>query len=350
MLVLKKDLAKYPFSFEAAEYVKQRGLVIDDLVSQDYVDIINRAEQRVRESILNGRVEWREEADYNIEILSFPVSIMLVMSMNNEFLNRRYALAESKRADMLLKNEMNKEILMDIVKGTFNWDIKRISETIDQKYDFSLGIVDFLKNAPRFHDERWKMLNHILVRGQVYLKTDELARLIAEEVSNRIQERLSEKQRVKLPEQITERMEPLSQILEAKIKRMKLEAVTEVNPTAYPPCIAQLYKLLLEGKQISHMGRFAVTSFLLNVGMDVKEVIDRFATTSDFNEQLTRYQVEHIAGKRGTGTKYTSPNCETLQTHGLCVGKDELCKKVKHPLNYYFRKQRQGSIKREKNE
>jgi DNA primase large subunit len=341
MLILKRDLAKYPFTLEAAEYVKQRGLIIDDLVSQDYAEIVNRAEQRIRESILNGRVEWREEADYNIEILSFPVSIILVMSMDNEFLNRRYSLAESKRADMLLKNEVNKEILMDIAKGTFNWNIRRISETIDQKYDFSLGIIDFLKNAPLFHDERWKLINHILVRGQVYLKTDELTRLIAEEVSNRIQERLNEKQQMKLPEQINERLKPLSQILEGKITRIKLEAMTEVNPTAYPPCIAQLYKSLLEGKQISHMGRFALTSFLLNVGMDVKEVIDRFTTTSDFNEQLTRYQVEHIAGKRGAGTKYTSPNCETLQTHDLCVGKDELCKKVKHPLIYYLRKQRQ---------
>jgi DNA primase large subunit len=98
------------------------------------------------------------------------------------------------------------------------------------------------------------------------------------------------------------------------------------------------------------MGRFALTAFLLNIGMKTEDVINRYTTVSDFNEQLTRYQVEHIAGKRGGGVKYTPPNCETLQTHGLCIRKDELCKKVKHPLTYYFRKCRQKEAKRERNE
>ncbi|MEM1570427.1 MAG: hypothetical protein QXG56_06890, partial [Candidatus Bathyarchaeia archaeon] len=50
-----------------------------------------------------------------------------------------------------------------------------------------------------------------------------------------------------------------------------------------------------------------------------------------------RYQVEHIAGLRGSRTKYTPPKCETLKTHGLCVEGGRFCRGVKHPLSYYRR-------------
>jgi DNA primase large subunit len=47
------------------------------------------------------------------------------------------------------------------------------------------------------------------------------------------------------------------------------------------------------------------------------------------------YQIEHISGKQGTPA-YKCPACDTMQTNGLCLGKENsLCKKVKHPLGYY---------------
>jgi len=69
--------------------------------------------------------------------------------------------------------------------------------------------------------------------------------------------------------------------------------------------------------------------------MEVGDVVNVFGNLSDYDEKMTRYQVEHIAGRRGTRTKYMPPNCNTLRTHGLCAGMDELCKTVRHPLSYY---------------
>lgn len=83
------------------------------------------------------------------------------------------------------------------------------------------------------------------------------------------------------------------------------------------------------------MERFALTSFLINIGMDVEKIVKLFVSISDFDEELTRYQVEHIAGLRGGRTKYTPPTCSTLRTHGLCIEPDNLCRRVKHPLHYY---------------
>jgi DNA primase large subunit len=102
-----------------------------------------------------------------------------------------------------------------------------------------------------------------------------------------------------------------------------------------------LYEAATHGRHLGHVGRFTLTSFLVTIGMPTEKVAEVFKTFSDYNARLTLYQVEHIAGSKGSGTKYTPPSCSTLQTHGVCTNSDELCHyHVHHPLNYYLRKQR----------
>ncbi|TET27756.1 MAG: DNA primase regulatory subunit PriL, partial [Candidatus Bathyarchaeum sp.] len=92
------------------------------------------------------------------------------------------------------------------------------------------------------------------------------------------------------------------------------------------------------GRPASHIGRFALTSFMLSIGMTVEDVFKFFRSVSDFNERMTRYQVEHIAGTRGSGTKYTPPNCATLRTHGICISPEPECRGAVNPLVCYKRK------------
>ncbi|MEM3867048.1 MAG: DNA primase regulatory subunit PriL, partial [Candidatus Bathyarchaeia archaeon] len=77
------DLAKYPFTKEAAEYVKNLGLKIDDLTSIEFIEVINRAEERIKEAILNVKIskEWLHN---DVEILSFPTAILLLSGIKDE--------------------------------------------------------------------------------------------------------------------------------------------------------------------------------------------------------------------------------------------------------------------------
>jgi DNA primase large subunit len=111
-----------------------------------------------------------------------------------------------------------------------------------------------------------------------------------------------------------------------------------VVEAAFPPCINALYTDAAQSHHLSHIGRFTLTSFLVNIGMTPEMLNELFKTFSDYNERLTRYQIEHIAGERGSGTRYISPQCSILQTHGVCKNKDELCRRIYHPLAYYKRK------------
>ena len=113
-----------------------------------------------------------------------------------------------------------------------------------------------------------------------------------------------------------------------------------VVQAAFPPCINALYADAAQAHHLRHIGRFTLTSFLVNIGMTPEGLNELFKTFSDYNERLTRYQIEHIAGERGSGTKYTCPQCSVLQTHGVCKNRDELCRRIYHPLAYYKRKQK----------
>jgi DNA primase large subunit len=79
----------------------------------------------------------------------------------------------------------------------------------------------------------------------------------------------------------------------------------------------------------------------VNIGIPTENIIELFRSFSDFNERMTRYQVEHIAGERGSRTRYKPPKCDTLKTHGLCTEPDETCRKANHPINYYKMKSKE---------
>lgn len=303
--------------------------------------MVNRAEKRIEEAILYGKVDEHLRKD-EVEILSFPIAVMMTAATKDPFLKRRYALAEAKRAYNLLKQE-SREKIMEIAK-IFKWKIKKsegqnlLTETA--KYDFALHFTDFLRNAANFHEKKWKLVNRLLHNGYVHITKNEAARLIMEEIRLHIENKLEVKG-LALPEKITNRVTTLKQIFSRQRGRLQLEETPkEVITAGFPPCIKSFHDSILSGRHIPHIGRFALTSFLLNIGMTIDDVVDLFRTLSDFNERMTRYQVAHIAGGRGSRTKYIPPKCETLRTHGVCPGMDEICRKIRHPLAYYRRKLR----------
>ena len=340
MLVSKEDFAKYPFTKEAAEYVKSLDLKTDELAQPEFLEVINRAEERVEGALLNGIIKWKALPEHEIEILSYPVAVFFVAKIGDDYLKRRYALAEAKRIYALLREDSD-EKLIEIAKSVFGWRAQRLPLGVNQPYVFSLSFIDYLRNAPSFHDYRWKLVNRILINGEVLLRKDEFARLISEEARKHIEKTIEESPEAELHPLLIRKVERIEQILNRRREKIRIEELPRgIVSAAYPPCIKGLYDSLIADQHISHVGRFTLTSFLLNVGMDVDKLIEMYTSLSDFDQRLTRYQVEHIAGVRGSGIRYTPPSCGTLKTHGLCPEPDDVCASIRHPLSYYRRKLR----------
>jgi len=301
---------------------------------------LDRAEERVRKALLDVsayvRAQPRDEPrEIEIETFSFPIAVMLVAATEDSLIKNRYSLAEAKRASELLKAE-DKEKLFEVANN-FNWNIRLVDINLPQ-YVFALRFPVFLKNATDFHDKNWKLVNHLLINGEVYLTRREVSRLLEEEVRKYIEGKVDT--RIKsLPPGIMARVNQLRQLATKKRDQIRIEEMPKrVVLEAFPSCIKSVYDRIAAGRPASHIGRFALTSFLLNIGMSVEDVFKFFRSVSDFNERLTRYQVEHIAGTRGSGTRYTPPNCTTLRTHGICILPEPECKRAINPLVCYKRK------------
>jgi len=346
LTLTRTDKAKYPFLADAVEEVKREELDIQSLDNPELEAIIKRAIERIEEALKTNppQVTYRKREE-DTEIPSFPLAIIIAAASGSNYIKRRYALAEARRAYELLREE-KREKFLEVAKS-FHWRIRCPENTIGgRRFDFALSFTDYLRNTRSFHEGGFKLVNRPLLKGEVYLTKREAARLLREEIQRRIEERLNVDVRSFIPEKLLIQIEDLKKKYASHTEEILFEELPkEMAEEAFPPCITQLFSAAKAGHHISHLGRFTLTSFLLNVGMKPSEVVDVFRSSSDFNERLTRYQVEHIAGSRGSGTKYIPPSCETLKTHGLCPGSYDSCRGIKHPLAAYRRRMR--TFKRE---
>lgn len=335
MLLTKEDLAKYPFLFQAQDYIKPLDLKIQDLT--ETLEVLQHAEERVVASFIE-----RPETSYNLkkldaEISSFPVAIMMVAAINDKYLKKRYALQEAKRIYSYLQEEKTEKILE--IALFFLWDIHF---TPDRPYSFSLHFINYLRNTASLQEQpQWSLINRELNDGRIPITHHEAARLLQEEIRKYVEAKLDTKVS-QLPPQIQSTVERLKDTFTAQRTTLKeFEYPQIIDHEAFPPCIKTLYSSLTNGHHLSHTGRFTLTTFLVNTGMSTEAVLDLYRNLSDFNERLTRYQIEHIAGQRGSRTQYKPPRCQTLRTHGICNTPDKDCTKGRNPLACYRRKLRQ---------
>ena len=109
----------------------------------------------------------------------------------------------------------------------------------------------------------------------------------------------------------------------------------------------QILSNIQSGENVPHMGRFALVAFLNSLKLDTNDILKMFSTAPDYEEERTRYQVEHITGSISS-TKYKPPGCDKMRTYGICPVEmiDYLCKKKRHPLSYYKAKWTQEKNKK----
>ena len=326
-----EDFAKYPFLKQASKQIEELQFTIGSLASEK--PVFDRAQNRVETAILEVNT-GEAVRDKRAEISSFAAALILVIATKNSWIKKRYALAAAKTMHAQMLGENKGKILA--IARDFDWDI---AEGCFGK-DFRVGFSFYLKNAAHMHGSEWKLVNQIMDKGMVYLNKDKAVRLLQEEVKNRVEKRLDVPEIKNLPSEIAAIAEGLTTLAQGIMGQEIEEMPKVVVQAAFPPCINALYADATQSHHLSHIGRFTLTSFLVNIGMTPERLNDMFKTFSDYNERLTRYQIEHIAGERGSGTKYTCPQCSVLQTHGVCRNRDDLCRRIYHPLRYYQRKQK----------
>ena len=345
-----KDLARYPFTREARRYIEQENIDLDRMLHDPlYLDIMNYTYEKLLKVIKGGR---HVITDSYMELMSFPLAIFVISVIGNDLFAQRFAVFEAKKAHFyLIREDLNK--IVYIANSTFGWNIN-IEEVRTEKTVLLMAATPlpvYLKYASNISGTFWNLANQWVYNGYVYLTRKALARLIEEGVVEYILSRFKPVTGIDLG-LFRERVLQLEELVKEKFK-LEAEAypISGVGDDAHPPCMRVILSELKAGKTLPHLARFSIVTYLRALGWDAESVIKLFSKLPDFNERITRYQVEHIFGLRGSGKIYSVPSCQTLKTGNLCyAGGNPICPYIKHPLQYvrkYLKRgKRAGGYKR----
>lgn len=338
---------KYPFSVEARSTSMQLARDVGDLIQilEDprNNDIVRGAENRVYAALTQQPIDTpsieRDEA-----VLVYQTARLIVEKIANNRLKELQAEAESKAVNKHLSSERDR-IVMDLCSESLGWAVESTGSEVQRSklplllrsFDYRLRFENFLEVAPSFHSEKWKLINRHVDNGWVPIRKSELHRLMSGKFKQLILQ--STINVPTLPMRLTEAVQRIEAEMKTKIKERRPVQITAKTTTAFPPCIAILHQDSVQGKNVSHEGRFALAAFLLKIGMSDEEVMGVFKAAPDFVKSLAEYQVRHISSK-SAGEGYTPPGCKKMQGNTLCpvyLGSvfDPLCEYVMHPLAFY---------------
>lgn len=323
------DLAKYPFLAEAGEYLRDKGFSLEQLGHEDWIPLVEKAYGRIvvasSGQIYGSDTERLENPD--MEILSFIVAVILLKAAGIQTLTRRFSLAEARRAERYLQQDLrsnkekkNLDLPLKIIQELFGVEVRIEND------EFVIKVSDYLQRAVHFHEKEWKLVNRRVQNGLVYLTAHETVRLIRTELGQYINSRI---QSISLP-QIPDSFKSRVQDLVSLASRFS-DAV--VVSTDYPPCVKHAIEVLEKGENLPHSGRFLLATYLLARGQTTDQIAPLFKNAPDYNERVTRYQLEHISGSSGKGTKYQCPSCDKLRSENLCFAVPE-CDGIINPIQF----------------
>ena len=337
-------LSKYPFLNASKDYVKDNNLSVVELLDDP---IYERARligvERLDNSFNKRDVGDRSlasETDCIMELLSYPIARMIAVCIEDVYFKRRYALGEAKHA---YKNLLNEKIsfLMEIAKE-FKFNLKYDKDT----NKISIYFVDYLRYAPTRYKE-WKMINRPMDDGFIRISHRDLARLIQEALRSRINNELDSKNcSKKVYDIFSSDIKRIRNLTMQHRKKIEAMPIGRLDTKKLPPCMKRILSSIQAGENVPHIGRFALVSFLNSLKLNTNEILKLFSTAPDYEEEKSRYQVEHITGNISS-TSYKPPGCEKMRTYGICPVEeiDDLCKKKRHPLSYYSAKWREEKKK-----
>jgi DNA primase large subunit len=328
-----KHYAKYPFLEGAAKVLKERGISLDNLLSDiAFEPARTRGKERVRQAIESAfvsAVPLVREADQLTEVLSYPIARMIISCSEHRLLIARYALGEAMLLESRLLEESDENMLaiarelgVEVTKGADG--------------SFMIHFSSFLSTTSTIRAKEWKLVNQEIFAGKVKVNRERLARIMRQALNDKINSELPRPVNDKILSVFGADAERFVQQLEGKRKEFVAGELGPIDDLAFPPCMKTILTMMRNGENVPHTARFAITSFLGALGMSAEKILEMFSTAPDFDPGKSGYQIQHILGEI-SGTKYTPPECSTMKSYGNCYNPDSLCAQewMTHPLKYY---------------
>lgn len=316
------DYAKYPFLRGAGRVIAEIGLTPQDIAEDPgYKPLIEGAIARIQFTA-SGGVPGSKDGDADYDIYTFILAAMLVRTTNSAVLRGRFALAESRRSEKFLLDEIRapdtRRKAFLIFSEVFGADLE------EDGGEISMGIPAYLSHASGFHEREWDLVNRTVTGGRVVIPAGEAVRLVRAAISGIISEGI-----MSSPAVLTGPKWALEQA--ARIGADVTPARTKQSGKI-APCMAHAIKFLEEGNNLPHSGRFMLATYMLSRGEDPAAIAALFENAPDYNKNVTEYQIRTLSGA-GEGDGYKCPGCEHIKSRDLCFP-DAGCEGIRHPLGY----------------
>jgi len=333
-------LAKYPFLQETKLYIKDNGPSVDELLENLLYERarmigIERLDKALKDRDVGNR-SLATESDCIMEILSYPIARMVAVCIGDTYFKKRYALGEAYHAYKQLLAEPPSFLLGVSQELTIN------AEYLPDTNKFKIFFKDYLRYAPTRYKE-WKMVNRSMTNGYVNISQKDFARVLLEALHKRINGELDAHECDKtIYDVFASDIKRFQTTVNLHKKKVEAAPVGKVTVAKLPPCMKTILSAIQNGENVPHMGRFALVAFLNSLKLSTGDILKIFSGAPDYEEDKTRYQVEHITGV-SSATSYKSPGCDKMRTYGICPVDeiDVLCKTIHHPLSYYAAKWRE---------
>lgn len=337
--------ARFPFLRESANVAEKNNVDVETLVSsQAFESARERGLERVEDSINDSEVSYipLTGTDYDrlMEVMSYPYARMIVSAVNDRFLTKRYALSEAVRMNRILGEEDPRTVVAVSTELGVN--------ATEINGELRMHFTDFIRFSVRIKSPEWKLVNTEIHDGFVTLQKERFYRVL----QNALQDRIESELPLGIPEHIKGMLKKDAdriRIILGEMKRRYSPASGDVKAENFPPCMRFMLASAQNGVNLPHSGRFALVSFLHNLGMDSEQILTLFSESPDFDASKSLYQIRHITGEL-SGQEYVPPECSTMKSYGICFEPDTLCEKewMNHPLNYYRIKTRPRNEQKEK--
>ncbi len=340
-------LAEYPF-LPGAELLlgdvasSVRDVVVDPVLAR--ARELARARIRAAADDPTGATGVNELAHASAEerLVSFLYARLLLSVAPTPATLRRWAVAEAKHASHRLARASSEELIA--VADRLQFHLR------ESDGEIAVALTDYLKLVAPIREGEFRLIRQPLSRGEVRVSRERAARLVQEGIRSRLAQPLSvgDDARAALLEHEGGFLAEVAARFPPPAARAGVGA-GPLLPDRFPPCIRKMKRMLEGGENLSHSGRFALAAFLYRAGATPDTIVDAYRGAPDFDEGVTRYQVEHITQRDG-GRGYEPPECETLRSHGLCFrdgdaaapdpvdrSRDPRCFEpdLRHPLQYY---------------
>jgi DNA primase large subunit len=341
-----RELAHFPFLKKANDRIKNLP-PLEVLLKDERGSLITMlAVKRINQALSSKKtiISHFQNRDED-EIASYVLSRVIASCIGDAQLIDRLTRYEAERAYQFLVSETGTE------DGEKGWnenvapdadEFSKVSKYLAHEFGIDItqermALSDYVEIVAQLHEHRFKLVNRVVHRGFVGIRQEERYELLRERIRVILRRELPYRN---VPKSLCGLLAPYAEQIKKEYQEKMMQNFGAVEEGSFPPCIQALLNAITSGGNLTHPGRFSLTAFLHNIGMEKLQIAELFARAPDFDAEKTMYQVGHITG--GGGTEYSAPACAAMRTTGLCIHPDPLCEKINHPLSYYKIKKKKG--------